>query len=74
MWDDPLTPPLHARSTLQLEFKYLSHLTGNSVYWDKVEKVMDVIRNQPSKDGLVPIFMRCVPDLSLSRAHSPSRD
>ncbi|KPV76564.1 glycoside hydrolase family 47 protein [Rhodotorula graminis WP1] len=44
--------------TLQLEFKYLSHLTGNDVYWQKVEKVMDVIRNQPSKDGLVPIFMR----------------
>ncbi|GEM06966.1 mannosyl-oligosaccharide alpha-1,2-mannosidase, glycoside hydrolase family 47 protein [Rhodotorula toruloides] len=36
--------------TLQLEFKYLSHLTG--------KKVMDVIRKQPNKDGLVPIFMR----------------
>ncbi|GAA5828288.1 hypothetical protein JCM3770_004951, partial [Rhodotorula araucariae] len=44
--------------TLQLEFKYLSALTGNPVYWDKVEKVMEVIRAQPSKDGLVPIFMR----------------
>ncbi|GAA5950758.1 hypothetical protein JCM8115_004964 [Rhodotorula mucilaginosa] len=43
--------------TLQLEFKYLSHLTGNRVYRDKVEKVMEVIRAQPSKDGLVPIFM-----------------
>ncbi|GAA6000206.1 hypothetical protein JCM10207_007905 [Rhodosporidiobolus poonsookiae] len=43
--------------TLQLEFKYLSELTGNPVYWDKVKKVMDVIRDQPSKDGLVPIFM-----------------
>jgi hypothetical protein len=67
---------------LQLEFKYLSHLTGNRVYRDKVEKVrsrklpsskscfaltqthraplaqvMEVIRAQPSKDGLVPIFM-----------------
>ncbi|GAA5862653.1 hypothetical protein JCM3774_001092, partial [Rhodotorula dairenensis] len=43
--------------TLQLEFKYLSHLTGNRIYRDKVEKVMEVIRAQPSKDGLVPIFM-----------------
>ncbi|BGP14426.1 hypothetical protein JCM10213_004549 [Rhodosporidiobolus nylandii] len=43
---------------LKLEFKYLSHLTGNPVYWEKVEKVMEVIRSQPSKDGLVPIFMR----------------
>ncbi|BGP54276.1 hypothetical protein JCM8202_000709 [Rhodotorula sphaerocarpa] len=43
--------------TLQLEFKYLSHLTGNRVYRDKVEKVMEVIRGQPTKDGLIPIFM-----------------
>ncbi|BGP30573.1 mannosyl-oligosaccharide alpha-1,2-mannosidase [Rhodotorula toruloides] len=44
--------------TLQLEFKYLSHLTGKKIYWQKVEKVMDVIHKQPNKDGLVPIFMR----------------
>ncbi|GAA5821417.1 hypothetical protein JCM11251_004613 [Rhodosporidiobolus azoricus] len=44
--------------TLQLEFKYLSELTGNAIYWQKVENVMNVIRSQPSKDGLVPIFMR----------------
>ena len=25
--------------TLQLEFKYLSELTGNPIYWQKVEKV-----------------------------------
>lgn len=23
----------------QLEFKYLSHLTGKKIYWQKVEKV-----------------------------------
>ncbi|GAA5855970.1 hypothetical protein JCM8547_000435 [Rhodosporidiobolus lusitaniae] len=44
--------------TLQLEFKYLSEVTGSPVYWQKVEKVMDVIRDQPKKDGLVPLFMR----------------
>jgi hypothetical protein len=27
--------------TLQLEFKYLSHLTGDYTYWDKAEKVGD---------------------------------
>ncbi len=26
-------------TTLQLEFRYLSHLTGDSIYWDKAEKV-----------------------------------
>jgi hypothetical protein len=25
--------------TLQLEFKYLSHVSGDKVYWQKVEKV-----------------------------------
>lgn len=25
--------------TLQLEFKYLSHLTGDYTYWDKAERV-----------------------------------
>ncbi|GAA5829513.1 hypothetical protein JCM3766R1_001130 [Sporobolomyces carnicolor] len=44
--------------TLQLEFKYLSELTGNPIYWQKVENAMNVIRKAPSKDGLVPIFMR----------------
>lgn len=26
-------------STLQLEFRYLSHLTGNEIYWRRVEDV-----------------------------------
>ena len=26
-------------ATLQLEFRYLSHLTGNDVYWKAVTKV-----------------------------------
>ena len=43
--------------TLQLEFKYLSQITGNPIYWDKVEKVMDVIRECPKTDGLVPLFL-----------------
>ncbi|GAA5929629.1 glycoside hydrolase family 47 protein [Sporobolomyces koalae] len=45
-------------TTLQLEFKYLSELTGDPVYWQVAEKAMRVIRQAPSKDGLVPIFMR----------------
>jgi hypothetical protein len=44
-------------ATLQLELKYLSELTQNPVYWQKAEKVMEIIRNQTRKDGLVPIFM-----------------
>ncbi|ORY88760.1 glycoside hydrolase [Leucosporidium creatinivorum] len=43
--------------TLQLELKYLSEISGNPIYWQKAEKVIDIIREQPNKDGLVPIFM-----------------
>ncbi|ORY56687.1 family 47 glycosyl hydrolase [Pseudomassariella vexata] len=44
-------------TTLQLEFKYLSKLTGERFYWDKVEKVMQVIDDNGAKDGLVPIYV-----------------
>ena len=40
--DDPDVPGLVSTaevSTLQLEFRYLSHLTENVEYWDKAERV-----------------------------------
>lgn len=43
--------------TLQLEFKYLAKLTGEANYWEKVEKVMEVIEANGREDGLVPIYM-----------------
>ncbi len=44
-------------ASLQLEFKYLAHLTGERSYWDKAEKVMKVIDDNGVMDGLVPIFI-----------------
>ncbi|KAL9099115.1 MAG: hypothetical protein Q9163_005341 [Psora crenata] len=44
-------------SSLQLEFKYLAYLTGEKNYWDKVEKVMEVIDNNGMEDGLLPIYI-----------------
>jgi hypothetical protein len=44
-------------TTLQLEMKYLSNLTGTDVYWRKAEKVMQVIDDINVPDGLVPIFI-----------------
>lgn len=44
-------------STLQLEFKYLSKLTGESLYWEKVEKIMQILDNNHAQDGLVPIYV-----------------
>lgn len=44
-------------TSLQLEMKYLAHLTGESNYWEKAEKVMQVVDDNGAKDGLVPIFI-----------------
>ena len=45
-------------ATLQLEFKYLSHLTGDQKYWNAVEKIMEVLRDARMSTGLVPIFIK----------------
>ncbi|EKD15504.1 glycosyl hydrolase family 47 [Drepanopeziza brunnea f. sp. 'multigermtubi' MB_m1] len=44
-------------ATLQLEFKYLSKLTGESFYWEKAEKVIQVIDDNGMEDGLLPIYI-----------------
>ena len=44
-------------SSLQLEFKYLSMLTGEKNYWEKAEKVIQVIDDNGMDAGLLPIFI-----------------
>ncbi|OAL06628.1 seven-hairpin glycosidase [Phaeosphaeriaceae sp. SRC1lsM3a] len=44
-------------TSLQLEMKYLAYLTGEGHYWEKAEKVMEVVDNNGAKDGLLPIFI-----------------
>ncbi|KAI1489046.1 amino acid permease [Biscogniauxia mediterranea] len=44
-------------TTLQLEFKYLAKLTGEKYFWDKAEKVMEVVDNNGAEAGLVPIYI-----------------
>lgn len=44
-------------TTLQLEMKYLAYLTGEGHYWEKAEKVMEVVDNNGATDGLLPIFI-----------------
>ena len=44
-------------TSIQLEFKYLSHLTGNKVYAEAVERVMTQIQSLPKTDFLVPQFI-----------------
>lgn len=45
-------------ATLQLEFKYLSLLTGETLYWQAAEKVMEVLEANKPEDGLVPIYVQ----------------
>lgn len=44
-------------TTLQLEFKYLAKLTGEKYFWDKAERVMQVVDDNGAQDGLLPIFI-----------------
>lgn len=44
-------------TTLQLEMKYLSKLTGEQHYWQHAEHVMQVVDSNHAPDGLVPIFI-----------------
>ncbi|KXN85750.1 Mannosyl-oligosaccharide 1,2-alpha-mannosidase MNS3, partial [Leucoagaricus sp. SymC.cos] len=43
--------------TLQLEFRYLSEVTGNPIYWEKAEKVLEVIHKARLPHGIASIFM-----------------
>ena len=54
--DDGASSTAEAAS-LQLELKYLAHLTGEANYWEKAEKVIKVIDDNGAQDGLVPIFV-----------------
>lgn len=44
-------------ATLQLELKYLAHLTGEPMYWQFAQRVMQIIEANQRPDGLVPIHI-----------------
>ena len=44
-------------ASLQLEMKYLAMLTGESSYWERAERVIQVIDDNGMEDGLLPIFI-----------------
>lgn len=44
-------------TSVQLEMKYLTHLTRRETYWRKAEHVMKVIDDHRMPDGLVPVFI-----------------
>ncbi|OZJ05212.1 hypothetical protein BZG36_02433 [Bifiguratus adelaidae] len=58
---DPNPTSTAEATTVQMEFKYLAHLTGKKEYWDKAETVMKIITDRVkggnSLEGLLPILM-----------------
>ncbi|KAG0202611.1 mannosyl-oligosaccharide alpha-1,2-mannosidase [Mortierella sp. NVP41] len=44
-------------STVQMEFKYLSYITGDDKYWRAAEDVILQMKELESVDGLVPIYI-----------------
>ena len=44
-------------ASLQLELKYLTMLTGETTYWERAERVIQVIDDNGMEDGLLPIFI-----------------
>ncbi|KIJ09928.1 glycoside hydrolase family 47 protein [Paxillus involutus ATCC 200175] len=44
-------------ATIQLEFRYLSYLTDEDIYWEKAETVMAVLKAAQLPHGLASIFV-----------------
>ncbi|KAG9236328.1 glycoside hydrolase [Amylocarpus encephaloides] len=44
-------------ATLQLELKYLTKITGETLYWEKAENVIKIIDDNGREDGLLPIYI-----------------
>ncbi|XP_042889053.1 endoplasmic reticulum mannosyl-oligosaccharide 1,2-alpha-mannosidase-like isoform X2 [Penaeus japonicus] len=55
-------------TTIQLEFRDLSRVTGNPIYEEKVNLVSEHIHKLPKTEGLVPIFINA--QTGQWRAHS----
>ena len=64
-------------TTIQLEFRELSRLTGDSKYAEAVDTVMEHFRHLPTTDGLVPIFVNAnsgrFSGSTISRCRAPLR-
>ena len=47
-------------TTIQLEFRDLSRITGDTKYEEAVSKVSQMVHNLPKTNGLVPIFINAM--------------
>ena len=48
--------------SMSLEFNYLSDVTGEPIYREKVDKIRDVLKNMIKPDGLYPQLLSVTSD------------
>lgn len=56
-WASGSSSILSELGTLHLEFAYLSDVTGNPIYREKVDKIRAVISNIDKPNGLYPNYL-----------------
>ncbi|KAK7574061.1 hypothetical protein V9T40_011252 [Parthenolecanium corni] len=56
-WASASSSILSEFGTLHLEFAYLSDVTGNKIYREKVEQIRDTLKNAPKPKGLYPNYL-----------------
>ncbi|KAK6024697.1 glycosyl hydrolase family 47, partial [Ostertagia ostertagi] len=56
-WASGQSSILSEFGSLQLEFDYLSHVTGNKIYSEKIERIRDFLTNMDKPNGLYPLYL-----------------
>lgn len=57
VWASQSNSILSEVGTLSLEFNYLTALTGNHIYYDKVDRIQTILDSLPKSNGLYPNYI-----------------
>ncbi|VDO72525.1 unnamed protein product [Heligmosomoides polygyrus] len=56
-WASGQSSILSEFGSLQLEFDYLSHVTGNTIFSDKIKRIRDFLSQLDKPNGLYPLYL-----------------
>ncbi|KAK6055829.1 glycosyl hydrolase family 47 [Cooperia oncophora] len=56
-WASGQSSILSEFGSLQLEFDYLSHVTGNKIYSEKIKRIRDFLTEMDKPNGLYPLYL-----------------
>nr|CDJ95765.1 Glycoside hydrolase domain containing protein [Haemonchus contortus] len=56
-WASGQSSILSEFGSLQLEFDYLSHITGNKIYSDKIKRIREFLTAMDKPNGLYPLYL-----------------